>query len=176
MGYTQTNSLYMRCRQGILLGCFAGFLALPVTRMQAQQPAIQGAVAATQPSTPLVADSCPVVVRGANISLDWNPGFEHEGVVTGLRIFRVTFVPLASNGALGTRWPLVLGGRAGDFTASTAVNGYFDIGFRVPRNITPGEYHLIKAEGMAKTLAEYTGAGIRMTNSPASQNFCFKVL
>ena len=123
----------------------------------------------------LESDKCPVVAPGGTLSLDWNPGFEHLGVVTGLRVFQVKFVRVAENGTVISRQPIVLGGRSYTFTASTLPNGYFHVEFPLSRQIAVGQYRLTAAEGTAQALPEYQGAAIRMTHSPADERFCFTV-
>jgi len=126
---------------------------------------------------PLVSDTCPVVHPGDNIALDWYPGFEHPGVVTGLRTLRLSFGSLSKDGvSVNTRHPLVLGWRGGGFSATNAWNGYFHFELPIARAIPPGEYHLIAADGTAATLPEYQGPGMKMTNSPVTARLCFTVV
>lgn len=139
------------------------------TKIKAQEPSD------SRPVTLLVSDSCPAVLPGTYISLEWNPGFDHAGVVTGLHMFRATFYRKSKNGTLQTYLPLTLGGVQGTFAASSNPNGFFKIQLKLPREIAPGAYYLTEAKGSASTAADYTGAAITMTNSPSTARFCFRV-
>jgi len=133
---------------------------------------------AAQPRTiPLVSDACPAVRRGDKVSLDWNPGFEHPGMVEGLRVFNLRFGRVAANGVTVQLLPAIrLGGLGSALPINPIGNGYFHIELSIPAGTTPGEYHLIDATADAKPLPEYQGPSLPMTNSPVRERFCITIV
>jgi len=162
--------------QHVVLGCC--LMAALSTHAQSPQPSAAAPLLATQPHTvALASDSCPDVRSGDKVSLDWNPGFEHPGIVGGLRIFHLGFGRLDSNGVTVQQIPsLRLGGLAASLPVTDTGNGYFHVEFTIPAGVQPGEYHLIKAASEARTLPEYQGPALPMTNSPVSARFCITVV
>jgi len=157
----------------VLCGCLA-LIGWHVA--SAQMPAESSQTVPPRVSVSLASDACPVVHARQSISLDWNPGFEHLGAITGIRTFRLTFGALAENGlTVRKKAPQVLGGRDQQFTAAATQNGYFHFEVSVPRTLAPGEYHLIGAEAIATALPEYQGPAIQMTNSPVAARLCFTI-
>jgi len=133
---------------------------------------------AAQPRTvPLASDACPAVRPGDKVSFEWNPGFEHSGIVVGLGNLSLHFGRLAANGV--TVSPLTSfrqGGLASNLQVTAIGNGYLHVELPIPTRVAPGEYHLIKAMSVAKTLPEYQGPALSMTNSPVSARYCITVV
>ena len=135
-------------------------------------------LSAAQPHTvPLLSDACPAVRSGDKISLDWNPGFEHPGMVEGLRVINLRFGRISANGVTVQQLPAIrLGGLGAALPVTSIGNGYFHIELRIPAGAAPGEYHLIDATADAKTLPEYQGPSLPMTNSPVRERFCITIV
>ena len=163
-------------RAGVLCACL---VLLGCAWATGQNPDLRGTHAESSPPrvvVPLVSDSCPIVRQGQSISLDWYPGFDIPGIVTGIRGFRLTFGALLVDGVtVRTRPAVVLGGRADRFSAVNAWNGYFHFELPISRAVTPGTYRLIDAEGTAETDQDYRGPAMKMTNSPVDSRFCITV-
>ncbi len=163
-------------RWSVPMAC-ALLLAVSGIPGRAQQDGAQSAAPVSRPETPLVSDKCPAVIAGDAISLDWYPGFEHPGVVTGIRSLYLSFGRLLQDGvSVSTRPALVLGGLHKGFSATNAWNGYFHLVVSVPRTVASGEYHLIDAVGAAAAVQEYQGPLMKMTNSPVDSRLCITVL
>ena len=125
----------------------------------------------------LVSDACPVVHPGDFATLDWNPGFDPDGDVTGLRTASLSFAGLEEDGiTIRSRPSFVLGGRGAAVVASPIGNGYFHIEVAVFPRLHPGVYHLIGAQATPTLFPEYQGPTPRMTVSPVSQRFCITVV
>jgi hypothetical protein len=166
----------LACRSKIGLG-FWGVLASASIFAQAPQSAPPAGAAAMPQSkaVALVSDLCPTVRAGGLVSLDWYPGFDLEGIVTGIRSFTLSFSPLVQNGATPARRSMVyLGGRGRSFAAPTG-NAYYHVEFPVPRNTAPGVYTLVDAHATALTPPEYQGDPLVMTNSPVDGRFCITI-
>lgn len=127
---------------------------------------------------PLVSDACPTVRPGDEVTLDWYPGFDIPGIVTGMRSFRLTFARVSNDGYTleETRSPLVLGGRSGGYRATSAWNGFFHIELSISRSVREGVYHLVGAEGYASATDDYTGPRMEMRNSPVDGRYCMTVV
>lgn len=137
----------------------------------------------TQPKTssrpvPLVSDSCPQVREGDRITLDWNPGFDHAGIVTGLKSFSLVMAGVNENGAIGRqRIVLAAGGRGHSPFASSLGNGYYHIEIPVPSDLPEGVYRLVDADTDAEAMAGYENEPRpQMTVSPVRERFCITVL
>ena len=61
-------------------------------------------------------------------------------------------------------------------SASPIGNGYFHIDLRIPSGSLPGQYKLIDAVSYAKTIPDYQGPGLPMTNSPVRERYCITVV
>ncbi len=161
------------------IAALGGFFLLASCAM-AQVPAESASPtlhAANPRTVPLVSDACPVVRPGDKVSLDWNPGFEHPGVVQGLGNFSLRFGRVGSNGvSVQLVRPLLLHELASAQHFTSNSNGFFHIELTVPVRAVPGEYHVIGASALALTTPDYQGPQLFMTNSPADARFCITVL
>lgn len=162
----------------ILSAAAAVAAMVPVVWAQSrpQTTAQENGAQAGRKTVPLVSDACPVVHDGDHVSLDWYPGFDLEGIVTGLRNFTLVFKPISADGVnLISRSELTLGGRGGEFEAAPMANGYFHVEWPVRRGTQPGVYQLVDASSMAATVPEYHGEQLQMTNSPVTGRYCITV-
>jgi hypothetical protein len=162
--------------QHVVAGCC--LIAAPSAHAQAPQPSATSPFLTAQPRTvALASGSCPVVRSGDKVSLDWNPGFEHPGMVVGLRVFNLSFGRVGSNGVTVQQLPsLHLGGLAAGLPIADIGNGYFHIELSIPLRVAPGEYHLIGATAAAMRSPDYQGTESEMTNSPVREFYCITVV
>ncbi len=158
-----------------------GLLLVVSGWVRAQQPAAnQNASHAGPKAIALVSDQCPVVQRGGRISLDWNPNFDQEGAVSGLRGFQLIFRQLDEDGVHfreQARKMIVT-------TAHTAGalmplgNGFYHIELTVPRTAGSGVYRLVGAGAFAAVYPEYKDMLPQplMTDSPVRTRLCVTVV
>lgn len=122
--------------------------------------------------------SCPTVSSLALVSLDWNPGFENESVVTGINHFGLVFAPVAADGVTVITHP------NGDYShyvarsvsATPTSNGYYHLEFRFSKTPPPGLYRVVDAGVSSHVQPEYRGPAPRMTVSPARDRLCVTVV
>jgi hypothetical protein len=163
-----------RCYTMRMIATLSGIIVSSAVTAPSQ---LQTAHAAKPHVATLVSDACPVVHSGDKISLDWNPGFEHPGIVEGLRVINLRFGRLAANGVTVQQVPAIrLGGLGASLPITPIGNGYFHIELTIPAGAVPGEYHLIDASADAKPVAEYQGPNLLMTNSPVRERYCITVV
>ena len=126
----------------------------------------------------LVSDSCPQVHGGDHVALDWNPGFDHPGAVTGLRGFSLIVARLRDDGTVGKiRTTLSGGGKSHPAVASSLGNGYYHIEIQLPTTMHEGIYLLVDAEAIPEVLPEYEHEPRpQMTVSPVRERFCITVV
>jgi len=142
-----------------------------------QTSALQAPPAVPSRTVPLVSDACPVVRPGDKLALDWNPGFEHPGMVDSLLAFSLRFGLVSENGVTVQRFPgIVVEGHGSGGFVSPLGNGYFHIELRVPPGSPPGQYKLIDAVSNAKTFPDYQGPGLPMNNSPVRERYCITIV
>jgi hypothetical protein len=135
----------------------------------------------------LTPDACASVSDGDALTLDWNPAFEHPGIVLGLRQFELSFVrPVNRSRVARTGAPIHLIANPrmhGEFPGQakseieTLSNGYFRMRFHLRlAYVEPGEYQLFDAQVVPFVSADYLGDAPRMTNTPMSLPFCLNVV
>jgi len=173
-------------RTKAVLGCmnllaFACSLAqLPATvpeTFQASSPTPLLLAPLSVKTVPLVSDLCPAVGPGDRVTLDWNPGFDRTWAVTGLRHFTLRFAALDQYGLhLLPGHSLAVTTLHVPHGATAIYNGYYHLEMAVPPNAHPGTYRLTRADAVARTVPEYAGLPLQMTNSPADRRFCITVL
>lgn len=124
----------------------------------------------------LVPDSCPVVSKGDSIALDWNPGFDHPSVVVGLDRFSLEFSRVGSDGIVRIPHGMFeIRGIGQSLSADSIGNGYFHIELKLNRRMPPGVYRVVGAASIGKTIPEYSGPLLTMTNSPTRERFCITI-
>ena len=168
---------------GLAMACAPGSYRMSGIAL-GQARAAADAVVKTVPLTP---GTCATVSNGDTITLDWNPGFEHPGVVTGMRHFELAFARSQDKeraARVGAPLHLVASPRIhGELPGQPspeiepAANGMFHIRFHPDlRNVEPGEYNLIAAQAIASTAEDMQGNEPAMTNSPLNSPFCLDVI
>ncbi len=147
----------------------------------AQTP--QAAISASSPrvagsrTVPLVSDMCPQVRAGDWISLDWNPLFDPEWPVTGLRYMRLRFSLLDDDGVhFQPQGARVLGGEVSRVRVVPMANGFYHAEFVISKGIAPGVYRLTQTAVRAKVERDYTGQPPQMTVSPVDSRYCITVV
>jgi hypothetical protein len=142
----------------------------------AQPPQSTGSATAN-PAVALAPDTCPTVRPGGEVTLDWNPAFEHPGAVEGLANFSLGFAAVSDDEVhLQLAKRFVLRELASGHHFSSIGNGYFHIAMTVPMRVAPGEYHITSAQSLALTSADYQGSPLWMTNSPVDARLCIKIV
>ena len=133
---------------------------------------------APQPKvTALKSDMCPVVHVGEMVSLEFNPVFDPNWPVTGMRTLNLEFARMAEDGASLER-PSVLAGSRHTVARITDIgNGFFHVEALIGR-ATPGVYRLVNVHTSAAVLEEYRGSGPEpeVTVSPVSERYCITVV
>jgi len=127
----------------------------------------------------LVSGVCPEVQLGDTLSLDWNPGFDHAGAVTGMSSINLIFSPTIAEGVgrKESRLALSLGGRyAPPLGAAYMGNGFYHLEFPIATRFAPGVYSLREANAKANVLPEYSGQAPEMTVSPVREHLCITVV
>ena len=133
----------------------------------------------------LTPGTCPVVADGDIVTLEWNPGFEHE--VAGLQRFELAFAkPADKDRVLRQGAPLRLvaaprihGELPGtvDSEIEPAANGFFLLRFHVQLSaLESGEYVLVDAHAETRRTPDAQGEDVAMTNSPLRSSFCLNVV
>ncbi len=133
----------------------------------------------------LTAGTCPVIADGDIVTLEWNPGFEHE--VTGLQRFELAFAKPGEKDRVlrqGARLRLVAAPRTHgelpgtvDSEIEPSANGFFLLRFHVQLSaLESGEYVLVDAHADARTNPDSQGEVVTMTNSPLRSSFCLTVV
>jgi hypothetical protein len=125
---------------------------------------------------PLLSGACPVVRTNGAISLDWNPGFDHPGAVTGLKSFRLLFHPLREDGVNPNTASSILIDSGPGRKATLVDNGYFHIVARLPPSARPGVYQLAEAHYTPRLIQDYQGEEPTMTASPVGEHLCITVV
>ena len=173
-------------RLGILNWAGCGLLALAaLLAVPNSAPAQQSAVAestsrAAQKAVALVSDACPAVQRGGRIALDWNPNFDQEGTVSGLRHFELIFRPLDQDGVNfmepGRKLFASTTGTPGAISALG--NGFYHIELTVPRTASFGVFRLVGASAGAQLYPEYKDMLPLplMTDSPTRTRLCVTIV
>ncbi|MFP5236431.1 MAG: hypothetical protein ACLGSD_11060 [Acidobacteriota bacterium] len=125
----------------------------------------------------LVSDTCPVVHGRDSLTLDWNPEFDYDRLVEGLRTFTLTFSPVGEDGVnVNDHQRFTLGGGAFRSSAVPTENGYFHIEIPVLRGMPPGTYHLVDASSTPVLPREARNLSLKMWNSPVDSRFCITVV
>jgi hypothetical protein len=108
------------------------------------------------------------------ISLDWNPGFDHEAAVTGIDRFGLVFAAVAADGVTVISHPNgeYAGYIARSVSATPTANGYYHLEFHFMNALPPGLYRVVKASVSAQVQPDYHGPAPEMTVSPARDRFC----
>jgi hypothetical protein len=125
----------------------------------------------------LTTATCPTVSPLTLVSLDWNPGFEHESAVTGINHFGLVFAPVAADGSTVITHP---NGHPSHYvarsvSATPTANGYYHLEFRLSNPIPPGLYRVVDAGAAPQVQPEYQGPAPKMTVSPARDRLCITV-
>jgi len=164
VNHGRTNSTHAKTLLGAL-----SLLAVACAFSQTPQPAQSKTVR-------LVSDTCPSVHAGDRISLDWNPVFDPNWPVTGLRGFSFTFAGVAEDGVSLKRPGVFLGSRHTSVNISPLGNGYFHIEATVnAKSLQPGMYRLVSAYAFAEVVPEYAEQPPQMTNSPVGERYCITI-
>jgi hypothetical protein len=173
-------------RVGILnsAGCgllaFAALLVVPNWARLQQSAAAQSTSQAAPKAVALVSDACPAVQRGGRIALDWNPNFDPEGAVSGLRHFELIFRPLDQDGVSssepGRSFFATTKGTPGAISALG--NGFYHIELTVPLKASFGVFRLVGAGAGAQLYPEYKDLLPLplMTDSPVRTRLCVTVV
>lgn len=128
-------------------------------------------------TVPLVSDVCPQVRAGDWISLDWNPIFDPEWPVTGLRYVRLRFSLLDDDGVhFQPQGARAIGGEVSRVRVVPMANGFYHAEFVISKGIAPGVYRLTQAAVRAKFERDYTGQPPQMTVSPVDSRYCITVV
>ena len=119
--------------------------------------------------------ACAAVAVSGKVSLDWNPGFDYESVVSAVDRFSLILTKVAADGNLPLR-PYGPGTHALRSTSVTPLaNGYYHMEFRVSRRFANGTFRVVDAAVAPRLMAGYEGPAPRMINSPANAPLCFSV-
>ena len=162
-----------------MIACGVGLLAFACA--SAQVPQTEAPPAPAMRPLPravsLVSNSCPEIHNGDRIALDWNPGFDHLGPVTGLKTFSVTLAPLMENGVIGRSRITFSAGGKGHPVGAPLGNGYYHIEIPMSTMIAEGAYRVIDADAVAEVMPQYErDPPPQMTVSPAQERFCINVV
>jgi hypothetical protein len=131
----------------------------------------------------LTPGTCARVAEGDIVTLQWDPAFTSADAVTGLQNLTLSFAKagdgprslVAGHGVVLRSMPQ-RGRAAADTPIEALGNGYFHLRFRADlKAVSPGEYHLLSANAVARVTPGYQGEVPRMTNSPTSLPFCVEV-
>jgi hypothetical protein len=125
---------------------------------------------------PIEPGTCATVPVSGTVSLDWNPGFDHESVVSSVDRFSLIFTAVAADGVT----PLRPGGPGMYAVRSTSVtplaNGYYHFEFQVPRTLQPGTFRVVDAAAAPHLVSGYRGPAPQMTHSAARERLCITVV
>jgi hypothetical protein len=163
-------------RHGQTIAAYAGVLLAGFALLGSAGSSCHAQMRATTIS--LVSDTCPNVIAGQSISLDWNPLFDPVWPVTGLRDFGLTFSAVAEDG-VGVRrgGELHLGARHTAMNISPLGNGFFHIELRLSASrIPPGTYRLTDAHAIPDLDPDFKGSLPAMTRSPVEERYCITVI
>lgn len=164
-----TKARTVRVNAGTLIGLMATVL---VAVGSAQEPPAPPRPAAVK----LVPNQCVQISAGVPLALEWNPGFEHPGAVTGLRGFGMTFARVGEDGVhLVPRSGFSLGGRTTGQLAVPLGNGYYRVEVRFSRTVRLGTYQLVSADAVAQVSDDFHG-DLHLLVSPAREHFCIIVV
>ena len=159
------------------LGSFAcAALVCASLAATAQAPLEVSSLAET--AVALNTESCPTVSPLSLVSLDWNPGFEHESAVAGINHFGLVFARVAADGVTVISHPNGAYPRyiARSVSATATANGYYHVEFRFSNAPPPGLYRVVDAGITAELQPEYRGPAPQMTVSPARDRLCVTVV
>jgi len=149
----------------------------------AQSAAPSGEPKVTGRSITLLPGTCPQVMPGDELVLEWNPAFDVPGGATGVLTMLLSFRKAGQTGPdpQGHREFLLratyFGKRAGRPSEITQLpNGFLQFRFHVPhQDIEPGEYRVATARSIPRTLEDHA-VNAPMTNSPMNSSFCLNVV
>ena len=171
-----------KVRETTLVGtAMLGLLACSQV-LYAQQAASQAVPSTVPIPKKLTSGSCLDVSIGDQVTLDWNPAFDHAASVSGMREMTLRFAhpaEIASRSHNLGSVELTARPRQGDSDVPVKAldNGWYQITFRVrSANFEVGEYRLVQAIAIPETAAEYRGERPQMTNNPTSFPFCLNVV
>jgi hypothetical protein len=148
---------------------FVASLAATQLRAQSEPPPM---ARADRPHVTLTQSACPIVHNGDLLILDWNPGYQPVGSVTGVADFHLLFERPAyvRAGRLEQKVDFYTLGQ--DPRLTPLPNGFFHFEILVKGHPVPGEYYVVGARGKPQMKSDYQGYLPTMTNSPAFGNLC----
>ena len=174
--YRSANHEGDTLRHGLIIPAYVKLLLAGFVLLGSIMASCQAQTQATTVS--LVSDTCPNVIAGQSISLDWNPLFDPAWPVTSLHDFGLTFSPVAANGVSVKRGAeLYLGARHTAKSISSLGNGFFHIELRLRGlRIPPGTYRLVNAHAVPEVNPDFKGPLPEMTRSPVEERYCITVI